>query len=85
MHKEDLEAKVLIARINGEAEATRLQLMNGDTATTNALNNKKIDESIRQFDQKIQSEKDRLSFERKKHDDDVALKKKQLNQKRITK
>lgn len=78
MHREDNETKVLVARINGEAEAARLQMMNGDTAETNALNDKKIDESIRQFDAKMKHEENKLAFETQKHKDDVRLKERQI-------
>lgn len=78
MHQEDNETKILVAQINGEAEAARLQLMSGDTDGQNAIENRKIDEQIRQFDAKMEQDKAKLSFDQQKHKDDVRLKERQI-------
>lgn len=78
MHQEELENKILVARINGEAEAQRFALMNDDTSAINEINNRKVDESIRQFDQKMEQEKAKLDLEKQKHQDDVRLKEEQI-------
>lgn len=78
MHKEDNETKILVARINGEAEAQRFAMLNNDTDGQNAVENRKIDESIRQFDMKMEHEASKLALERKKQADDVAVKKMQI-------
>ena len=38
----------------------------------------KLMESMRQFDQKMQLEREKLSFEKTKHQDDIAVKKQQI-------
>lgn len=78
MHQEDNETKILIAKINSQAESQRFALMNGDTEGQNALENRKIDESIRQFDAKMEHEANKLALEKKKQADDVAVKKMQI-------
>lgn len=78
MHKEDNETKILVAQINGQAEATRLALINNDTEASNAITNKKIEAQIEQFNQKTQQEANRLEFEKRKHADDVSLKRQQM-------
>lgn len=79
-HQEDNETKILVARINGQAEAQRFAMMNDDAVDTNAINNKKVEESIRQFDQKMQYEQNKLALEEKKHKDNMAFKEKQLRE-----
>lgn len=79
-HKEDNETKVLVARINGQAEAERFAIMNDDTSAVNELNNRKIDESIRQFDEKMKYQNDKLALDERKHKDDIAFKEKQLRE-----
>lgn len=53
-------------------------MMAGDTSGQNALESRKIDEQIRQFDAKMEQEKNKLALEDKKHKDDVRLKEKQI-------
>lgn len=79
MHREDNETRILVAQINSKAEADRMTLAYGDTASENDINNKKLDESIRQFNEKMRHESDKLALDRKKHDDDVRLKERQLS------
>ncbi len=78
MHQEDNQTKVLVAQINSRAEELRMSLMSGDTVGQNALESKKIDEQVRQFDSKMQHEKEKLEYDKKKHSDDVRLKERQL-------
>lgn len=78
MHQEDNETKILIAKINSQAEAQRFQLAYGDVGSENEINNKKLDESIRQFDMKMEHEANKLALEKKKQADDVAVKKMQI-------
>lgn len=78
MHQEDNETKIITAQIGAQAEAQRYAMMNGDTAGQNALENRKIDEQIRQFDAKMEREKEKLSFDQQKHKDDVRLKERQI-------
>lgn len=78
MNQENNQTKILVAQINSQAEADRLQLMAGDTTGQNALESKKIDESIRQFDAKMALENRKLDKDLQKHRDDVRLKEKQI-------
>lgn len=78
MHQEDNDTKVLVARINGEAEAQRFAIMNNDTDGSRALENRKLDESVRQFDEKMKNERAKLDFDKQKQKDDVRLKEKQI-------
>lgn len=77
-HREDNETKILVARINGQAEADRMNLAYGDLGSENEINNRKLDESIRQFDEKMKQEADKLKLEQQKHRDDVRIKEQQI-------
>lgn len=81
MHQEELETKLLVAQVNAQAEAQRFAIMNDDTAGQNAIENRKIDESIRQFDEKMKHEAKKLELEKKKEADDVEVKKMQVRKK----
>ena len=71
IHQEDNETKVLVAEINSRAEAQRFAMMNHDNDEANTIEREKLAETARQFDEK-------LSLDRKKHDDDIKMKEKQL-------
>ena len=71
IHQEDNETKVLVAEINSQAEAQRFAMMNHDNDEANTIEREKLAETARQFDEK-------LSLDRKKHDDDIKMKEKQL-------
>ena len=71
MHQEDNETKILVAEINSQAEAQRFAMMNHDNDEANTIEREKLAETARQFDEK-------LSLDRKKHDDDIKIKEKQL-------
>ena len=71
MHQEDNETKILVAEINSQAEAQRFAMMNHDNDEANTIEREKLAETARQFDEK-------LSLDRKKHDDDIKMKEKQL-------
>jgi hypothetical protein len=72
MHQEDNQTKVLVAQINGEAEAQRFAMMNHDNDEANTIEREKIAENARQFNEK-------LSLDKKKQADDARLKEKQIN------
>jgi len=71
MHTEKLQTQILTARINGQAEADRLILMNHDNDEANTLEREKIAEDARQFDR-------RLEFDKQKLKADTAVKEKQI-------
>lgn len=77
MHQEDNETKILVAQINSKAEADRMALKYGDE-TDIQVKTAKLEESIREFNEKMEHEKEKLSFSQQKHKDDTMIKEKQL-------
>lgn len=71
MHRDKLENNILVAEINSAAEANRLSLMNHDNDEANNLEREKMAEDARQFDKKIEFEKEKLNKE-------TAVKEKQI-------
>lgn len=71
MHQEDNETKLLVAQINGEAEAQRFAMMNHDNDEANIIEREKMTENARQFDA-------RLALDKKKQADDARLKEKEI-------
>lgn len=78
INRENNETKILVAQINSRAEEQRMALMSGDTTGQNALEAKKIDESIRQFDEKQKLEQKKLELQQQKQKEDIRIKEKQL-------
>lgn len=78
MHQEDNETKILVARINGEAEAQRFAMMNDDAVDTNAHNQKALEEKKREFDERMKHDARKLELDQQKHRDDVRIKERQL-------
>lgn len=89
MHQEDNETKILVAQINGVAEAERLKMMNEENGITSdqqyVLEQQKLEQEAKEFEASLQKDKEKLEFEKKKHDDDVNLKMKALQQKNTKK
>ena len=85
MHQEDNETKVLIAQINGVAEAERLAMMNREEGVTAdqqyALEQQKLAQDALEFEKTLEKDREKMEFERRKHEDDVRLKTKALQQK----
>lgn len=83
MHREKMENNLLVAAINAKAEANRLALMNHDNEEANTLEREKRAEESRQFDAELQQKAkeftETLAFNKKKQQDDVAVKKMQIN------
>ena len=75
MHQEDNETKILVAEINGKAEAERLAIINHEDSLTKGeeleLEKEKLSQSAEEFDKK-------LALDRQKHTDDVKIKEKQI-------
>lgn len=81
IHSEDNETKILIAEINSQAEAERLALMNKDYAEEDVYTQKdkaELAQKIKEFDERLKFDREKLAFEKQKHKDDVTLKKKTL-------
>lgn len=83
MHQEQIEADILIAQINSEAEKERMSIMNNDALDTTEQQNKELQEKMRQFDAKLKHDSAKLEFDKQKHRDDIKIKEKQLKQKGI--
>jgi len=81
MHQEDNETKLLVAQVNSQAEEKRFAMMQDDNSVTAdqryRLQEKELDEKIRQFDAKMKQEREKQDFEKAKHRDDMALKRRQ--------
>jgi hypothetical protein len=83
MHQEDNETKILVAQINGQAEAERLAIINHEEGLTKgeelALEHEKLAQTAKEFEAKMQQDKAKLELETQKHKDDVKLKEKQIS------
>lgn len=78
MNRDNNEAKVLTAQLNAQAESQRYALMNQGTVADNDQKERKLNEQVRQFDERMKQQADKLSFDIKKHDDEVKLRRQQL-------
>ena len=89
MHQEDNETKVLISQINGIAEAQRLEMMNREEGVTAdqqyALEQQKLEQQAREFEETLAKDREKLELERQKHEDNVRLKNKALQQQKTRK
>ena len=85
MHQEDNETKILVAQINGVAEAQRLKMMNEEHGITSdqqyELEQQRLTQDALEFEKSLEKDREKLEFEKKKHEDDVRLKTKALQQK----
>lgn len=81
INRNNNETKLLVAQINSQAESQRYALMNQGTVADNDQKERKLNEQVRQFDERMKQQADKLSFDIKKHDDEVRLKERQLRQK----
>lgn len=75
MHQEDNETKLLVAQINSQAEAQRFAMIQGDNQITAdqqyKLEQDKLKENIRQFDEKLKADK-------QEHQEEMRIKEKQI-------
>ena len=69
----DNETKIQIALINAQSKET------GEEETFNEESKAKLMEQIREFDQRLKLDRDRLSFDKEKAKIDASLKEKQIN------
>lgn len=81
MNSENNQTKILVAEINSKAEADRLAMMNQDDGIQemSEVDRAKLSEQIRQFDQTLQLQKDKLTLEKEKAQKDQELKRQQIN------
>ena len=76
----DNETKILIATIGAQAVDSEDGIQEVDSTKRDELL-----EKIRQFDKKLELDKEKLLLDKKKHADDVVLKEKAINKKSVTK
>ena len=80
MNSENNETKIIVAEINSQAEADRLAMMNQDDGieepefTEEARAN--LLEKMRQFDERLKLDRERLAFDKDKAKTDAELKRK---------
>ena len=84
MHQEDNETKVLIAQINGVAEAQRMSIINRDAEQDKEYNRLVLDEKAREFEENLRLNDKKLDLEKQKHEDAIRLKEKEIVQKSKT-
>ena len=80
LNQRDNETKILVAQINGKAEAERYAMLNDDSSTEeeNVQAQKELNEKIRQFDASLKLDKEKLALEKTKINKDAELKKMQI-------
>lgn len=74
MNMRDNETKLIIAQMNNLASTEEF-----DDVDYSPEAKEKLLEQIRQFDEKLSLDKEKLDLEKKKHKDDVVLREKQIN------
>lgn len=85
MHQEDNETKILVAQINGQAEAERLAIINHEDSLTKgeelALEKEKLSQSERQFDKQLAFDREKLKEDTKVKEQQIAATKAKNNKK----
>jgi len=74
INKDNNETKLLVAQINSQAESQRYAMMNDGTVSGSEIKEKKLNEQIRQFNERMQQQADKLAFEKQKHTDEMQEK-----------
>nr|DAR02332.1 MAG TPA: portal protein [Crassvirales sp.] len=77
LNKRDNETKILVAEINAQSK----QQDDGIIEPEDSKAKEELLEKIRQFNENLKLNRDKLNLERQKHEDDVKLKEKALNKK----
>lgn len=77
LNKRDNETKIIIAEINAQSK----QQDDGIIEPEDPTQKQELLEKIRQFNENLKLNRDKLNLERQKHEDDVKLKEKALNKK----
>ena len=85
MNSENNETKIIVAEINSQAEADRLALMNQDDGIEESEFSEEaranLLEKMRQFDKRLELDREKLQFDKDKAKTDARLKEKQINNK----
>lgn len=78
MNSENNETKIIVAEINSQAEADRLALINQDDGIEEPEFSEEakanLMEKMRQFNEKLKLDKDKLDFDKTKHKEELELK-----------
>ena len=78
MNSENNETKIIVAEINSQAEADRLALINQDDGIEEPEFSEEakanLMEKMRQFNEKLKLDKDKLAFDKTKHKEELELK-----------
>ena len=78
MNSENNETKIIVAEINSQAEADRLAMMNQDDGIqepeVSEESKANLMQKMKEFDEKMKLEREKLAFEKQKHQEDNALK-----------
>lgn len=78
LNQRDNETKIMVASIQAEARVRDDQDNDGITPDYSPEAKEKLMETMRQFDQKMQLERERFAFEKQQHQDNIAVKKQQI-------
>lgn len=78
INQRDNETKILVAQINAMSKEGTVS-DDGIVEPMSEAEREKLKEEIRQFNQRLELDKEKLNLEREKHQDDVALKSRQLS------
>lgn len=82
LNQRDNETKILIAQMQLESKNLENDGIEEPEYSQEAKD--KLMEQIRQFDEKLKLDRDKFNFDKRKHEDDVELKRKALNKKTTT-
>ena len=83
-NQRDNETKIMVASIQAEARVRDDQDNDGISSEYSPEAKEKLMETMRQFDQKMQLERERFAFEKQQHQDNIAVKKQQIAAKHKT-
>ena len=83
LNQRDNETKILVAQINAQAkqENSTEGINDGIQEPMSESDREKLKESIRQFNEKMKLEREKLSFQKEKQHEDAAIKRIQANKK----
>lgn len=82
LNQRDNETKILVAEINSQAEAQRFAMVNGDGGVAESEQSKaELMEKMRQFDERLKLDREKLSLEKRKAESDISIKRQSLKYK----
>ena len=78
LNQRDNETKIMVASIQAETKMMQNADDDGINPEYTSEAKEKLMETMRQFDQKMQLERERFAFEKQQHQDNIAVKKQQI-------